>query len=383
MFERIFGKRKSLQRNLVIDLIICIIIVMFISLLIFLFFLHVLFISLVGFYIFVNKETLNSLIQVNFENKEQIKEILGITRRSLVLLIINTILISTIVMRITSKKILQPIKKMTEATKKVASGDFNVKLESQREDEIGELTQNFNQMVNELGKVEVIQKDFINNVSHEIKTPISSIQGFAKLLEDENLPEAERKEYAEIIIEESNRLLNLSTNILRLSKIQNQGKIVRKDHINITEQLRKAIAVLENKWNEKSLTFNISAKDVYYDGDEELTFQVWMNLIDNAIKFSKQNGKITIDVKEENDEVVVKIKDNGMGMSKEEQERIFTRFYQIDKSHSQEGSGLGLSIVKSIIDLSGGKIEVESKENSGTTFIIKLPIEKENNKIII
>ena len=246
MFERIFGKRKSLQRNLVIDLIICIIIVMFIS--------------LVGFYIFVNKETLNSLIQVNFENKEQIKEILGITRRSLVLLIINTILISTIVMRITSKKILQPIKKMTEATKKVASGDFNVKLESQREDEIGELTQNFNQMVNELGKVEVIQKDFINNVSHEIKTPISSIQGFAKLLEDENLPEAERKEYAEIIIEESNRLLNLSTNILRLSKIQNQGKIVRKDHINITEQLRKAIAVLENKWNEKSLTFNISAR---------------------------------------------------------------------------------------------------------------------------
>ena len=178
MFERIIGKRKSLQRNLVIDLIICIIIVMFIS--------------LVGFYIFVNKETLNSLIQVNFENKEQIKEILGITRRSLVLLIINTILISTIVMRITSKKILQPIKKMTEATKKVASGDFNVKLESQREDEIGELTQNFNQMVNELGKVEVIQKDFINNVSHEIKTPISSIQGFAKLLEDENLPEAER-----------------------------------------------------------------------------------------------------------------------------------------------------------------------------------------------
>ena len=108
-----------------------------------------------------------------------------------------------------------------------------------------------------------------------------------------------------------------------------------------------------------------------------------MNLIDNAIKFSKPNGKITIDVKEEIDEIVVKIKDNGMGMSKEEQERIFTRFYQIDKSHSQEGSGLGLSIVKSIIDLSGGKIEVESKENSGTTFIIKLPIEKENNKIII
>lgn len=369
MFKRIFGKRKSLQRDLVKDIIICIIIVMFIS--------------LIGFYVFVNKETLERLIQINIESKDQIKELLGITRRSVGLLIINTILISAIVMKITSKKLLQPIEKMTEATKKVASGDFNVKLETQREDEIGELTQNFNKMVKELGKVEVLQKDFINNVSHEIKTPISSIQGFAKLLEDENLPEVERKEYAEIIIEESNRLLNLSTNILRLSKIQNQGNIIKKEHINITEQIRKTIAVLENKWNEKSLTFNISAKDVYYDCDEELTFQIWMNLIDNAIKFSKQNGKITIDVKEESDEILVKIKDNGIGMNKEEQERIYTRFYQVDKSHSQTGSGLGLAIVKSIVDLFEGKIEVESEENTGTIFTIRFPIKKIENKIII
>lgn len=141
-------------------------------------------ISLVGFYVFVNKETLERLIQINIESKEQIKELLGITRRSVELLIINTILISAIVMKITSKKLLQPIEKMTDATKKVASGDFNVKLETQRE--------------------------------------------------DENLPEAERKEYAEIIIEESNRLLNLSTNILRLSKIQNQSCIAKKENINIT-----------------------------------------------------------------------------------------------------------------------------------------------------
>ena len=249
---------------------------------------------------------------------------------------------------------------------------------------LGTLNKTFSDLVNYHNAMINNKVKYITKELPLIEDKINSYnEQLTKLLEDENLPEAERKEYAEIIIEESNRLLNLSTNILRLSKIQNQGKIVRKDHINITEQLRKAIAVLENKWNEKSLTFNISAKDVYYDGDEELTFQVWMNLIDNAIKFSKPNGKITIDVKEEIDEIVVKIKDNGIGMSKEEQERIFTRFYQIDKSHSQEGSGLGLSIVKSIIDLSGGKIEVESKENSGTTFIIKLPIEKENNKIII
>ena len=368
MKEKIFGAKRTIQRGMVIQLSIAIILVIILS--------------AISLYIFTHQAIAKYMV-FNIDTETARNELWKIFRLGIGIIVVNTILISFAIIRISTKILAEPLKKSIEATKKVAEGDFTVRLETKRDDEIKELVDNFNIMVEQLGKTEILQKDFIDNVSHEIKTPISSIQGFAKLLEDENLPEAERKEYAEIIIEESNRLLNLSTNILRLSKIQNQGKIVRKDHINITEQLRKAIAVLENKWNEKSLTFNISAKDVYYDGDEELTFQVWMNLIDNAIKFSKQNGKITIDVKEENDEVVVKIKDNGMGMSKEEQERIFTRFYQIDKSHSQEGSGLGLSIVKSIIDLSGGKIEVESKENSGTTFIIKLPIEKENNKIII
>lgn len=368
MFEKILGRKKSIQRSLIMDFMLSIIIVVIIS--------------LIGFYIFVNKEALDTLIQINLESNEKIRELLGIIKRSIFILIINTILISAIAMKITSKKMLQPIRKITEATKKVSSGDFKVRLETKRSDEIGELTNNFNQMVKELGGIEVLQKEFIDNVSHEMKTPITSIQGFAKLLE-EDLPKEERKEYVKIITEESDRLLKLSTSMLKLSKLQNQDRITKNERINITEQIRKIISLLEPKWKEKEIIFNISAKEIYFYGDEELTYQIWINLIDNAIKFSKEKGKIDVIVKEENNSIVIKIKDYGIGMDEEEQKRIFTRFYQIDKSHSSEGSGLGLAIVKRIVELSKGTIEIESKKNLGTTFIVKLPNPQENNKIVI
>lgn len=369
MFEKIFGKKKSIQRSLIRDTIISIVIVVIIS--------------IIGFYVFVNREALKALVQVNLESKEKLKDLLDIIQRSIFILVMNVIVISAVVMKLASRKMLKPIQQIAEATKKVSSGDFKVRLETKRNDEIGELTNNFNQMVKELGSIEVLQKDFINNVSHEIKTPITSIQGFAKLLEDDNISKEEKQEYLNIIVEESNRLLNISTNILRLSKLQNQEKITKKDSINVTEQIRKTISLLEPKWKQKNILFNISTQEVYYYGDEEITFQIWINLIDNAIKFSRENGKISINIKQEDCNIVVKIKDNGIGMDENEQQKIYTRFYQIDQSHSQEGSGLGLSIVKRIVDLSNGKIEVESKKNIGTTFTIKLPVEKENNKIVI
>ena len=369
MLEKIFGKRKSIKRSLIINFIISIIIVLLIS--------------VIGFYIFVNKETLETLIQIKLESKEQIQSLLDITRRSLFILVMNTILICAVVMQIISKKMLQPIQKIAQATNKVSKGNFDVRLETTREDEIGELTESFNQMVEELGKVELIQKDFINNVSHEIKTPISSIKGFAKLLE-EDLPQEEKNEYIKIITEESDRLLNISTSILKLTKLQNQDKILKKEKINITEQIRKVIALLETKWVKKELIFNISTEEIYYYGDEELTFQIWTNLIENAIKFTNEKGHIDIEVKQNYNDVEITIKDNGVGMNEEEKEKIFKRFYQIDKSHSQEGSGLGLSIVKRIIDLSKGTIQVESKVGVGTQFKINLPVQNnDNNKIII
>lgn len=369
MIEKIFGKKKSIQRKLIIDLIVAIVVVMLVF--------------SITFKFFIDNEALNKMVQINVNTEEEIKEIRTIIKRGFWLLILNTIIIGGSVMGITAKKMLRPIQKITEATKKVAAGDFTVKLETQRQDEVGELTTNFNKMVKDLGSIECLQKEFIDNVSHEIKTPISSIQGFAKLLEDEELSIEERKEYCEIIQEESNRLLNISTNILKLSKLQNQNKITNKEQIDVAEQIRKTISLLETKWRTKEISFSVSLQEKYFYGDEDLTFQIWINLIDNAIKFSNDKGKIEVDLIEKDDFIEVKIKDYGIGINNEEKDKIFTRFYQIDKSHSEKGSGLGLAIVKRIVELSEGSIEVQSEENLGTTIIVKLPIEKETNKILI
>ncbi len=268
--------------------------------------------------------------------------------------------------------------------KRLLLGDYDIELETKREDEIGELTHNFNKMTKGLKSTENLQKEFINNVSHEIKTPISSIEGFAKLLKDKNLSDEEREEYSNIIVEESERLASLTGKMLKLAKLHNQDRIINKQEILVAEQIRKVISLLEPKWSEKNIKINVSLEENVFLGDEELIFQVWINLLENAIKFSKTNGEIDIKLFQENNQITVIIKDYGIGMKEDEIEKVFERFYQIDKSHSEEGSGLGLAIVKRIIELSEGKIEIKSKENKGTTITVKLPISSEkNNKIVI
>lgn len=370
MFERILGKNKSIQRSLVISFVISVSMVIIIT--------------FIGFYIFIVPSINTKLIEINIRSQEDISEFLYIVRRFLGLTIVNIILISAIIIRINTKKMLQPIKQLNDATKKVASGDYDVELETKREDEIGELTQNFNKMIKGLKSTENLQKEFINNVSHEIKTPISSIEGFAKFLKDKELSDEEREEYANIIIEESERLSNLTGKMLKLSKLHNQERITNKQEIMVSEQIRKAISVLEPKWTKKNIKINVSLEEKVFLGDEDLIFQVWMNLIENAIKFSEQDGKIDVKLFEKDNKINVIIKDYGIGMKDDELEKVFERFYQIDKSHSEEGSGLGLAIVKRIIELSNGEIEIESKENKGTIVTVKLPIHNEkNNKIII
>lgn len=239
-------------------------------------------------------------------------------------------------------------------------------------------------MTKGLKSTENLQKEFINNVSHEIKTPISSIEGFAKLLKDKNLSDNEREEYTNIIIEESERLINLTGKMLKLSKLHNQDRIINVQEVQVAEQLRKAIVLLDSKWFAKNLKINVNLQECVFYGDEELIFQVWINLLENAIKFSKQNGKIDVKTAVVNDEINVVIRDYGIGMQEDEIENIFERFYQVDKSHSGEGSGLGLAIVKRIIELSNGKIKIESKKDKGTTITVILPVPNEkNNKIII
>lgn len=368
--QKIFGKRNSMQRSLMRSFIIALVLVAILT--------------VIEFSVLVVPTMQDKLIEINIHDKEQIDSLLYITRKICGFAILNIVIISAVLVRINLKNIFRPIEQINEATKKVALGEYDIELESKREDEIGELTNNFNKMTRGLKSTENLQKEFINNVSHEIKTPVSSIEGFAKFLKDKNLTDEEREEYTNIIIEEAKRLENLTGKILKLSKLNNQEVITNKQEIDIAEQIRKAISLLEPKWSKKDIKINVSLDEKVFLGDEDLIYQVWVNIIDNAIKFSNEGGSIDIKVYEKDKNIIVEIKDHGIGMKEEELEKVYDRFYQIDKSHSREGSGLGLAIVKRIVELSEGKIEINSKENKGTTVIVKLPVSIEkNNKIII
>lgn len=368
--QKIFGKRNSMQRSLMRSFIIALVLVAILT--------------IIEFSVLVVPTMQDKLIEVNIHDKEQIDSLVYITRKICGFVILNIVIISAVLVRINLKNIFRPIEQINEATKKVALGEYDIELETKREDEIGELTNNFNKMTRGLKSTENLQKEFINNVSHEIKTPVSSIEGFAKFLKDKNLTDEEREEYANIIIEEAKRLENLTGKILKLSKLNNQEIITNKQEIEVAEQIRKAISLLEPKWSKKDIKINVSLEEKIFLGDEDLIFQVWVNIIDNAIKFSNEGESIDIKVYEKDSNINVEIKDHGIGMKEEELEKVYDRFYQIDRSHSKEGSGLGLAIVKRIVELSEGKIEIKSKENKGTIVIVKLPVTSEkNNKIII
>ncbi len=291
--------------------------------------------------------------------------------------VIETLAIASIIgillVIIVARHIINPIKKLNNATQRVAKGDFTINLETNRKDEIGELTKNFNKMVKELNSIEYLSKEFMSNISHEFKTPIASIQGFAKLLEDENITEEDKKEYISIIIEESERLANLSSNIQNLSKIENKKFFNKDEKIILDEQIRKCIIILNQKVEDKNIDISMNDKNITILGNEDLLQQVWINLINNAIKYNNENGKIEVILDENKDYAIVEIKDNGIGIEKEKQERIFEKFYQVDKSHSTEGSGLGLAIVKEILDLHGAEIILDSEYGKGTSVKVLLP----------
>lgn len=287
---------------------------------------------------------------------------------------ITFVLIGSFLIIFVVKHAVRPIIKLTNATKEITDGNFDVEINYSSNDEIGQLTRNFNRMVSELRKIDTLRKDFVSNVSHEFKTPIASIQGFANLLQEDNLSDENRKEYAKIIFEESSRLSHLTSNMLKLSKLENQEIIRKYNRFYLDEQIRKSILLLEPEWEKKKINWDINLDRAMIYGDEELLQQVWINLISNAIKFSNQEGKIIVNLKHIEDGIRVSIKDFGKGMSNETIDRIFEKFYQGEESHDIEGSGLGLSIVKRIIDLHGGDIKVESLPLKGSEFIVFLNI---------
>ena len=291
-------------------------------------------------------------------------------------------IIGLVLVIVVFKHVIGPIRKMSDATKKVAKGDFNVQIENKkiRKDEIGTLTENFNMMVRELESNEYLSKEFMSNVSHEFKTPIASIQGFANLLKDKDVSEKDKEEYIDIIIEESGRLANLSNNIQHLSKLENKKGLIKKEKVAIDEQIRKCIVILNNKLEEKNIEIGMDEdKDVFLNVNEDMMHQVWINLINNAIKYTDDNGRIDIIIDEFKDRVVVEVKDTGRGIKEENVDKIFEKFYQEDSSHNSEGNGLGLAIVKKIVELHKGTIEVKSKIGEGSSFIVTIP--KDEDKL--
>ena len=310
-------------------------------------------------------------------NREKVKNIIS----SFKIATIYSLGIGVSLILVMASHIINPLRKITEATKKVATGNLKVKVDVDRKDEIGELAQNFNIMVDELNSIEYLRKDFISNISHELKTPIASIQGFTKLLADDNLSKEEKDEYINIILEETQRLSNLSSNMLKLSKLEKQEIVTNKTEYRLDNQIRKAIIMLDEKINSKKIKISLDSSEVSIYEDEDLIMEIWINLINNAIKYSNENGEIKIKVIEKENDVKVSIKDEGIGIPKDKQERIFEKFYQVENSRAGEGSGLGLAIVKRIVDLIKGEIEVESKEKQGTKIIVSIP--KETDVLVV
>ena len=293
-----------------------------------------------------------------------------------VLLPVIYIALSWIQIKIYSKSITSPITDLSNATMLIASGDFDTVIdEGSTFREIAVLQSNFNIMAKDLRNNELLKKDFVTNVSHEFKTPLSIIKGYSDVLCDKNISEEKRIEYAKMISQESERLLHLTSNVLRMSKLNNQEILVSPVSFSLDEQIRRMVLMLEKKWSEKDIELDIELNHVTVSGDEELLSQVWLNLFDNAIKFSKQGGtiKLTLDYGEHNT-AVVHIIDNGIGMTKEDCTRIFDQFYQADVSHSKAGNGLGLTIVQRIITLHKGTIDVTSELGNGSDFKVVIPV---------
>jgi len=264
--------------------------------------------------------------------------------------------------------IVMKIRRVTAATREVARGNFNVELFTRQDDEIGELMRNFNTMTRELRQSDYLKKDFVSSVSHEFKTPITAIEGFARLLQNENLTPEQHDEYTEIIIKETARLGGLSTNLLRLSVLDSSGVMPDRAPFYLDEQIRGNILLLERAWEEKEITFDINMKEQQYEGNEELLSQVWINILQNAIKFSPHGGTIGVKISKTSGFVIVEITDNGPGIATDDREKIFTRFYKA----GADGNGLGLPIAKRIVELSGGEISFKSTPGN-TTFFVKLP----------
>lgn len=293
----------------------------------------------------------------------------------LLVCIITMFIGSYMLFRVTNN-IAKPIEKVTKEVSKVTTGDFSVYIPEDFKkpniEELNALIDNFNKMAKELNSMDYMRKDFMSNVSHEVKTPIAAIAGFTEILLDDGLSNEEREEYLNLVYDEAIGLSRLCENMLCMSRIDSQQIIMRYETIRIDEQIRKCIIMLSEKWDKKFFEFCIDLMPIEFESDPDMLQQIWINVIDNAMKYSPRGSTIYISGKEENNRIVIKIKDEGIGIPKEKQAHIFEKFYQCEESRKKNGSGLGLSIVKRILELLDGKIICNSEESVGTEMIIIL-----------
>lgn len=273
----------------------------------------------------------------------------------------------------------EPLHMLADATEKVAGGDFSVYVPtmhtSDKLDYLDMMILDFDRMVEELGSVETLKTDFVSNVSHEMKTPISVIKNYAELLQKENITDADRKEYAENIEDAAVKLTNLISNILKLNKLEHQNIDPEIEVYDLCGQLEQCILNYENMWDEKEMEVEVDMEDrAFVRADRSLMELVWNNLLSNAIKFTEPGGTVTIRQKTSKEYIEVTVSDTGCGMSKESMRHIFNKFYQGDTSHAREGNGLGLALAKRGLVLMDGDITVSSEEGRGSTFVVKLPV---------
>ena len=285
-------------------------------------------------------------------------------------------LIGTCAAAFFTKWVLLPLNEMIHATKRISKGDFKVHIQEtfHERSDFGILQRSFNHMASELDGIEMFRNDFINNFSHEFKTPIVSIQGFAHQLRAGGLTPEEEREYIRIISDESDRLAKMSANILLLSKLENQAIVTDKAEFWLDEQLRTCLVLLEKQWGPKELELNLELDEVKYYFNENMLSQLWLNLFGNAIKFTPRGGTISCRLVADDKTVTVSIEDTGIGMSQETKRHIFDKFYQGDTSHTGDGNGIGLNIVSRILYLCGGSVSVESEIGRGSIFTVTLPV---------
>lgn len=286
-----------------------------------------------------------------------------------------SLVIGAILSIVFRKVVTTPLSDIFYALNELSDGNYDINIKPMGIKSVRRLAKRINNTARELESVETMRNDFVNNFSHEFKTPIISISGFAKMLKSDNLTQEERNEYLNIIISESDRLAELSTNILNLSRLENQTILSNLSTFNVSEQIRLVIVLLEQKWMEKQLEIVFDNDEYMITGNEETLQQLWINLFDNAIKYAPVGSAITINAKKEQNNLIFDFTDCGDGMNDEAVKHAFEKFYQSDIAHKSTGNGIGLPMAKRICELHGGSISIKSTGKNGTTFEVVLPAE--------